>query len=130
MENRRNSSKKRRAIYECLCSDNSHPTAEMIYNALKKDYPKLSLGTVYRNLAVLAEEGLVVRVCNVEGQERYDARTDSHGHFVCRSCHRVTDLELPDMFCELRQEIEQRLGHEAESCALTVEGICGDCRRQ
>ncbi|MBQ4652385.1 MAG: transcriptional repressor, partial [Oscillospiraceae bacterium] len=68
MEVKRKNSKKRAAILDALASVTEHPTAEMLYNALKNDYPELSLGTVYRNLTVLADEGLVVRVAHVGGQ--------------------------------------------------------------
>ena len=80
-----------------LRATTEHPTAEMLYNTLKPEYPELSLGTVYRNLSVLAEEGLVVSVAHVNGQERYDARVEPHTHFICRRCARVIDLlELED----------------------------------
>ena len=70
METKRKTSKKRIAIMNALTAVTSHPTAEMLYASLKPLYPELSLGTVYRNLAVLAEEGLVVSVAHVDGQER------------------------------------------------------------
>ena len=128
MENRRNNSKKRQAIYDCLCSTKEHPSAEVIYNSLKPHFPQLSLGTVYRNLSVLAEEGLVIRVCNVEGQERYDATTADHSHFICRECHRVLDLELPDVVTSLFTEIENCMDCSAERYSLTIEGLCDKCR--
>ena len=78
MEVQRKKSKKRQAILESLRSVTDHPTAEMIYNRLKPEYPDLSLGTVYRNLAMFLEEGQVISVGTVDGQERYDARTDFH----------------------------------------------------
>lgn len=128
MENRRNNSVKRQAIYDCLCSTHEHPTAEMIYNSLKPHFPQLSLGTVYRNLNVLAEEGLVIRVCNVDGQERYDATTADHTHFVCRSCHRVLDVNLPDVVTALYAQIQNCMGCEAEGHNLTIQGLCDKCR--
>ena len=68
MDTRRKNSRKRQAILEALCATREHPTAEMLYQQLKPDYPELSLGTVYRNLGVLAEEGLVASVVRVAGQ--------------------------------------------------------------
>ena len=96
MEVQRKNSKKRQAILESLRSVTDHPTAEMIYNRLKPEYPDLSLGTVYRNLAMFLEEGQVISVGTVDGQERYDARTDFHAHLVCRRCRCVTDIEPTD----------------------------------
>ena len=128
MENRRITSKKRQAIYDLLCADREHPTAEMLFSRLKGDYPELSLGTVYRNLSVLEEEGLVVRVGNVEGQERYDARLDLHAHFVCQRCHRVTDLEPGGDLKKLISEMERRYDCRAQSFLFTVKGLCSNCR--
>ena len=128
METKRNNSKKRRAILEALCSVTEHPTAEMIFNMLKEEFPELSLGTVYRNLGILAEEGSVVRVAHVSGQERYDARTEAHTHFICRCCSKVMDVELPDNVGQMYSGIEQSLGCCAESHSLCFTGLCSDCR--
>lgn len=128
MENKRKNSRKRQAILDALCATKEHPTAEMLYKQLKADYPELSLGTVYRNLGVLAEEGLAVSVCRVAGQERYDATTAPHAHFVCRSCRRVMDMELPEAVTETCGELDREYGFIAEECSLTVRGLCRDCR--
>ena len=125
---RRITSKKRQAIYDLLCADTGHPTAEMLFNRLKPDYPELSLGTVYRNLSVLEEEGLVIRVGNVVGQERYDARLDTHAHFFCSRCHSVSDVELDDTAGKFIGGIDKRYDCKTESFLLNIKGICGDCR--
>ena len=130
MENKRLNSKKRGAIYELLRNAKDHPTAEMIYNRLKPLYPELSLGTVYRNLAILAEDGLVVSVGSVDGQERYDARLDLHAHFVCSRCHRVTDIELSPAEFELLGALDGRLNCDVEFFTLTVQGVCPECRNK
>lgn len=129
MDTRRKNSKKRQAILEALCATKEHPTAEMLYNALKPEYPELSLGTVYRNLSVLAEEGLAVSVVRVAGQERYDADTGPHAHFVCRACNRVMDMAMPENMSGLFRELDREHDFMAESCSLSVSGLCGDCRR-
>lgn len=128
MDTKRRNSRKRTAILEALCSAEDHPTAETLYSRLKPDYPELSLGTVYRNLAVLAEEGKVVSVTRVAGQERYDARTQPHAHFVCRCCRRVMDLELPNMINPMYSLIDSSLDCQAEEFSLTIKGLCGACR--
>ena len=128
MEAKRNNSKKRQAIYDYLRSATDHPTAEMIYAALKPDIPELSLGTVYRNLAVLADEGQIISVGKVDGQERYDARTEPHAHFVCRGCRSVLDVFLPDVVSALYGEVDARLGYLTEGHTLTLHGLCDRCR--
>lgn len=117
-------------MLEALTATNEHPTAEMLYKALKRDYPELSLGTVYRNLAVLREDGLAVSVAHVDGQERYDARTDPHAHFICRRCGRVLDIELPGGIGSLAGELSQGLGCSVESVALSASGVCAECSRE
>ena len=127
MEVKRKHSKKREAILEALAEVTDHPTAETIYNRLKPKYPELSLGTVYRNLSVLAEEGLVVSVAHVGGHERYDAWTDPHPHFVCRACRKVQDVELPDLVSPLYGSVDKYLGSHSESYSLTISGLCSNC---
>ena len=124
----RKNSKKRQALLDALCSSHEHPTAEMLYNQLKPEYPELSLGTVYRNLGVLVEEGLVVSVGHVKGQERYDAIVEPHPHFVCKNCHSVIDLELPDTVSGMYEEIAEHSGCRPEGYSLTINGLCQACR--
>ena len=128
MEVKRKNSKKRTAILDFLHSVCEHPTAEMIYNALKPEIPELSLGTVYRNLAVLAQEGLVVGVAHVDGQERYDGCTHPHAHFICRGCNKVVDVELPELIEPVCNQVSQKLGCETESYALSFHGLCEECK--
>ena len=128
MDNKRNNSKKRQAIYEYLCSVTDHPTAEMVYSALKPEIPELSLGTVYRNLAVLLEDGQIITVGKVDGQERYDARTTPHAHFVCRKCRGVLDVFLPDVVSGLYGQVDEKFGYLAEGYTLTLHGLCDECR--
>lgn len=128
MRSRRITSRKRQAVYDCLCEYREHPTAEMLFNRLKNDYPELSLGTVYRNLAVLEQEGLVIRIGNTEGQEHYDARLDTHAHFVCSRCHRVSDIELGDEIEKLVGDVEREYDCKVETFMLNVKGICAKCR--
>lgn len=124
----RKNSRKRQALLDALCASHEHPTAEMLYNALKPMIPELSLGTVYRNLGVLVQEGLVRSVGHVNGQERYDAIVEPHPHFVCRNCHAVIDLELPDAVSGMYDEIDRHFHCAPEEYNLTINGLCPQCR--
>ncbi len=126
---KRNKSKKREAVYEALAKSKAHPTAEMLYDSLKGDYPELSLGTVYRNLSVLEADGMVISVSHEGGHTRYDARTDPHAHFVCRVCERVMDLDMTDSAQSLYESIEEETGCKILSHSLCFEGICAECRK-
>ncbi|MDR3344580.1 MAG: transcriptional repressor [Oscillospiraceae bacterium] len=119
MEQKRHS-KKRTAIYELLSSTKSHPTAEWIYWQLKPQYPSLSLGTVYSNLAVFQSAGKIISVGVVGGKERFDADTSAHAHFVCRCCNAVIDV------ADASAPIVPLPG-KAESSNVCYFGVCEDC---
>jgi len=120
-------SKKREAVYEVLSSTKSHPTAEWIYEQVKKEYPDISLGTVYRNLAMFKVDGRVISVGTVDGQERFDADTAPHSHFVCRQCCSVIDVE--DRAPVAVPEAAEHCGR-VESCEIIYHGVCKNCSEQ
>lgn len=82
----------RLAVYEELAGRKDHPSAEALYDSLKKNYPSLSLATVYKTLQTLHEMGMVSRVPSPISQARYDACMDVHHHAVCDSCGRIADV--------------------------------------
>ena len=129
METVRRCSPKRQAIYDELCRSKAHPSAEQLYISLKNRIPDLSLGTVYRNLGVLMEDGLIVSVGNVAGEERYDACTTPHTHLICTSCGRVEDAEIvfpvPDY-----AEFEKQTDWKLTSHSLCFNGLCRDCMKK
>ncbi len=119
-------SKKREAILQVIRSTKEHPSAEWIYEKLKPEYPDLSLGTVYRNLALFREEGEIISIANVNGQERYDAETGSHPHFICRNCGAVIDVNAADPE-HLDAALEKDTGFLVESHDLIFHGRCTNC---
>ena len=121
-------SRQRELIYEAVMGSKEHPTAEMVYQWLKPVCPNLSLGTVYRNLNLLAEEGVLVRMSFTV--ERYDGDTCPHSHFRCKSCGRVFDVE-PDYDEALDRAAEQvSPGFRVEGPDLTFIGYCPECEKQ
>lgn len=116
-------SKKRDAIFAVLSSTKSHPSAEWIYQQLKEDIPDLSLGTVYRNLALFKEENQAISVATVNGQERYDGCTRPHAHFICRSCGQVLDVE------DMEIPVPADMPGTVEGYQLNYHGICCDCEK-
>ena len=90
-------SRQRESIKNYLVGRTDHPTADMVYAAVRQIYPNISLGTVYRNLTLLVEQGEVQKICCGEGSDRFDARMDEHYHFICRKCGSVMDLPPMDM---------------------------------
>lgn len=87
-------SKQRESIKSYLSTHCNHPTAETIYLAIKEEFPNISLGTVYRNLALLEESGEVLKISMGSGPDRYDGCVDPHYHFFCTECGQVSDLEM------------------------------------
>lgn len=126
----RKNSKKRQVILEALAATTAHPTAQELYQQLKPDYPDLSLGTVYRNLSLFAEEGDAMSVGVFRGQERFDARTTPHAHLHCAQCGRVIDVPLPDQpeaqLCALAQSATDA---KALGCSITFTGLCKTCQQ-
>lgn len=90
-------SKQREAIKTYLQHTSSHPTAAKVYEDLRVEYPNISLGTVYRNLNLLVEQGEIMKISCDDGSDHYDGNPAPHYHFVCRNCGQVTDLDIPSL---------------------------------
>jgi len=93
-------SRQRESIVNFLATRKDHPTADMIYNHLRAEQPNLSLGTVYRNLALLTELGEIQKLSYGIGPDHFDGNALPHYHFVCTKCGAVSDIEncvLPDI---------------------------------
>lgn len=119
-------SRQREAILRYLKSTTSHPTAELVYNEVRKSYPQVSLGTVYRNLNLLSENGSILRLQCGDGSEHFDATTASHPHLFCRECHSLIDLPgavKPDLLSDIAADYRGRL----ESYSLMCFGLCEHC---
>ncbi len=127
MKTARRYSKKREAILGAISSTKSHPSAEWVYNRLKPEFPDLSLGTVYRNIAQFKDEGKVICVGVVGGQERYDANVQPHLHFVCGDCSAVIDMDVEYCSSDLAARVEQKYGFSVSSHETIVYGSCDQC---
>ena len=122
-------SKKREAILDAIRSTTCHPSADWVYQTLKPTHPDLSLGTVYRNLEFFRQHGNIISVGVVKGQERFDATTDPHTHFVCSCCGNVIDLDgiLPDL--GLDRAVCEKYGLSVDRHELLFHGKCQDCMK-
>ena len=119
--------RKRGAILNYLQQSCQHPSAETIYTDLKSQIPDLSMGTVYRNLTLFKQQGMVTSVATVKGVERFDANTDPHVHFICSDCDAVIDLhqlQTPEALCA---EAEGYIGCKVGACQLSFTGQCRTC---
>ena len=118
-------SERREKIYEYLSATKAHPEAEEIYLALKKEFPSLSLATVYRNLSKFVEEGKAVEISGGNHVIHFDACVAPHYHFSCEQCNRIYDVEMPAM--ELTAEGLEKVG-QVNRHELVFYGICNQCQ--
>lgn len=119
-------SRQREEIKRCLDGRTDHPTAEMLYSELREKDPKLSLGTVYRNLALLTELGEIRKIPVSRGPDHFDGDTSGHFHFICRKCHQVRDLRMTDAD-RLVSQAERLIEGRVDEIVFTVYGLCRTC---
>ena len=115
-------SQQRERIYQMVCETRDHPTAQMVYDALHAEMPRLSLGTVYRNLSILRQDGDIQSVGHAGGMEHFDGEMHPHAHFFCGTCGCVTDLMDVPLPPAPRGAPDQ-----IRAVALTFHGTCRHC---
>ena len=118
--------KQKRVILEVLKSTKSHPTADWVYDKVKKKIPNISLGTVYRNLNILKNQGEILELNYGKGFSRFDGNASHHYHFTCENCGRIMDIETP-LFTKIEDEVSQQMGVKVNRHRLEFYGSCADC---
>ena len=121
--------RKRDAILHCVRSTDAHPSADWVFEHVKEQVPDISLATVYRNLSLFKEQGLITSLGTVKGVERFDGNTEPHVHFICTQCGNVQDLPEISVPEELNSAVAQSSGGRVDNCQLSFTGICGECRK-
>jgi len=119
-------SRQREAILRVVRSTACHPTAEWVYNEVKKQLPGISLGTVYRNLKLLSRSGEVYACEGAGGVSRYDGCTVTHHHFRCEQCGAMIDID-EQVDSRLDERVAARTGLRIHSHVLEFRGLCRDC---
>ena len=119
--------KQRGAILRLLKAGYCHLTADQIYDEVRKGIPNISKGTVYRNLKVLRELGLVSELNLNDTVSRFEAKRDDHYHFRCERCGQVFDVDEP-IDEELDRRIAERAGFKISCHQLEFRGLCHDCQ--
>lgn len=120
-------SKKRSAILDLIKGTSTHPSAEWLFAQLKPEYPDLSLGTIYRNLTFFQEQGDIISVGVIGGQERFDATTHPHCHFVCEKCNSVLDLHEIQWNGAMEHQVSNLYGFSVNRVETTMYGQCDAC---
>lgn len=119
----------RQIILEELAKVKTHPTASELYDMVRKRLPRIGLGTVYRNLELMAENGMILKLEVGGTQKRFDATTDTHYHIRCASCGKVDDIDTPVLDDLVREAAASSsyhvIGHHVE-----FSGICPGCQKE
>ena len=113
-------------IRSTLCRLGNHPTADMVYDAVHADYPRISRATVYRVLNQMADNGSALKISVTNGADRFDHNTFAHSHAKCTVCGAVTDVPLIKL--DLRKIAPAAEGFQLTGYSLLLEGVCADCR--
>ena len=118
-------SKQRDSIKEFLMGRKDHPTAAVVYDNVRRSFPNISLGTVYRNLTLLADIGEISRIHVGDGVDHFDADTSPHYHFICRECGCVRDLDMAGI--DLDEMASRNFDGQIECHTVYFHGRCKDC---
>jgi Fur family transcriptional regulator, peroxide stress response regulator len=117
----------RLAIVKILAESQGHPSAENIYEQIRKDFPTTSLATVYRTILAIKSLGEVLEIGFPEGGNRYDgSKPYPHPHVICVRCNKIVDPDL-DSLDGMTKEVESGTHFKVLSHRLDFFGICGDC---
>ena len=118
--------RQRRVILEELRKVNTHPSADEIYEIVRKRLPRISLGTVYRNLEILSDSGDIQKLETGCSLKRFDGNLSEHCHIRCVRCDRIADVPmLPDLKIDLERVNAsdfEIIGHRLEFL-----GLCPQC---
>ncbi len=120
-------SKQKEAILRLVKGTTSHPTADWVYERVRREIPNISLGTVYRDLGVLHQEGKILELQFTGTASRFDGRTENHYHFRCEQCDRVFDLD-ESVDKENDKKVARKTGFKISYHSLEFRGLCRDCQ--
>lgn len=119
--------KQRKIVYETVKGTFSHPTADWVFEQVRQTMPKVSLGTVYRNLNVLKDEGLVREIHGNDRRAHYDADTSPHGHFICEVCDQIIDVRGIHKIDW--RPLKDLVGCQVTDQKVVFSGRCASCQR-
>ena len=119
--------KQKEAILKALRGNTSHPTADRVYDEVRKEISNISLGTVYRNLKLLREMGEISEIDLSGTFSRFDGNPENHYHFRCENCGGVFDMDEP-VNTEVDRRIAQKTGFKISYHRLEFRGLCRGCQ--
>lgn len=119
----------RQIILEELAKVKSHPTASELYDMVRKRLPRIGLGTVYRNLELMADNGMILKIEVGGTQKRFDATTEDHYHIRCSNCGKVDDIDVP-IIDSLVAEASASSNYQIMGHHVEFTGICSECQKK
>ena len=119
-------SKQKKEILKVVLDSYNHPDAKEIYRLVKKNIPNISLGTVYRNLNILVNEGLIRKIFIYNGNDRYDKMLTNHNHVICQKCGKLHDISFLLDESNINM-FEKETGFKITICNFNINGICEEC---
>ncbi|MCX5752928.1 MAG: transcriptional repressor [Candidatus Krumholzibacteria bacterium] len=122
--------KQREVILDELVKLRTHPSADELYGRVKKRLPRISLGTVYRNLEILSREGIIRRLETAGSQRRFDGDTGDHQHIRCVSCGCIDDLAAGADRARCDALVAKGTGYRVLGRRVEYLGICPSCRKK
>lgn len=117
----------RHAILAYLMDAMNHPTADEIYRALEPDFPSMSVATVYNNLKLFIEAGLVRELTYGDSSSRFDANVTDHYHAICERCGKIVDFSIPELMESVEKSAEEATGFIVRAHRMEVYGVCQSC---
>src|SRR5690625_3079716 len=118
----------RHAVLEYLLNSMTHPTADEIYKALEDKFPNMSVATVYNNLRILREIGLVRELTYGDDSSRFDSNMNDHYHIICEDCGKIVDFHYPTLD-EIESLAEKVSGFHISHHRMELYGKCEDCSK-
>lgn len=118
--------KQRKLILDIIRSSKEHMTAEEIYMKAKKIMPSIAVGTVYRNLGLMAEAGEIRRITMSNAPDRFDRSVHPHEHVICQNCGELHDISISN----LKEQLEKQTGIEILGYDLSLKYICDKCKKE
>ncbi len=116
----------RQIILEELGKVTSHPTANEVYDMVRKRLPRIGLGTVYRNLELMSDTGMILKLEVGGTQKRFDATVAPHYHIRCLSCGKVDDVDIP-MISDINRIAADKSKYQILGHHIEFTGLCHDC---
>jgi Fur family peroxide stress response transcriptional regulator len=121
-------SRQRELVEQAVKASYNHPTAAEVYETLRSRIPNISLGTVYRNLSILSDNGRLLRLPMPDTGDRFDGNLAEHSHVVCETCGKVVDVDIT-LSEEARERIKGSTGVTVSHGGIVISGLCDECAK-